>query len=188
MSFDLFKTKAEAVSAEVHRTPDRAAALAFILEFLRAEDVAPAPGSWALWAPGPLADGLDQATLSAALPGLSFAVTRDLAAQAKVGISQAQWGLANTGSIAADSTGVEQRLVATLPWIHLAVLPTHAILPDLPSLLGRIDPASALYTTIVTGPSRTADIERVLTIGVHGPERLVIVCIDDMGQDSGEVA
>ncbi len=182
MIFDLFQARAEAVSAEVHRAPDRAAALAFINEFLRAEDLAPAPGSWAIWAPGPLADALDQRALAANLPGLSFQVTRDLAAQAKVGISQAQWGLANTGSIVADSTQVEQRLVATLPWIHLAILPTNAILPDLPALLARIDPTTALYTTIVTGPSRTADIERVLTIGVHGPERLVIVCVDDMGE------
>jgi L-lactate dehydrogenase complex protein LldG len=188
MSFDLFKAKAEAVSAEVHRVADRDAALAFIADFLRTEGIAPAPGSWALWAPGPLADGLDQAALAAAQPGLSFTVSRELAAQAKVGINQVQFGLANTGSIAADSTQVQQRLVATLAWINLAILPTGAILPDLPALLTRIDPAKALYTTIVTGPSRTADIERVLTIGVHGPERLVILCVDDLGQDMGEEA
>jgi L-lactate dehydrogenase complex protein LldG len=33
--------------------------------------------------------------------------------------------------------------------------------------------------TIISGPSRTADIERVLTIGVHGPERVIILCIDN---------
>ena len=36
--------------------------------------------------------------------------------------------------------------------------------------------------SFITGPSRTADIERVLTIGVHGPERLIIVAVDDFAQ------
>jgi L-lactate dehydrogenase complex protein LldG len=38
------------------------------------------------------------------------------------------------------------------------------------------------YLACVTGPSRTADIERVLTIGVHGPRRLLIVAVDGPGQ------
>jgi L-lactate dehydrogenase complex protein LldG len=107
-------------------------------------------------------------------------VSKDLALQAKVGISQMDWGLADTGSLAQDATAVEQRLVSTLVEVHLAILPTRAILPDLPSLLGRLDPGRMAYVSIITGPSRTADIERVLTIGVHGPERLVILCLDDL--------
>jgi L-lactate dehydrogenase complex protein LldG len=39
----------------------------------------------------------------------------------------------------------------------------------------RFDPARVPFLALVTGPSRTADIERVLTIGVHGPRRLIIV-------------
>jgi len=57
---------------------------------------------------------------------------------------------------------------------------TGRILPDLAALLGRIDPGQTGYISMITGPSRTADIERVLTIGVHGPERLVIVFVDDL--------
>jgi len=44
-----------------------------------------------------------------------------------------------------------------------------------------IDPRRSAYLSLITGPSRTADIERVLTIGVHGPARLVILCVDGIG-------
>lgn len=43
----------------------------------------------------------------------------------------------------------------------------------------RVDPRRARYLALITGPSRTADIERVLTIGAHGPERLIIVFFDE---------
>ncbi len=182
MSYELFQARAEAVSAEVHRLPDRAAALEFILDFLKSSGVAEAEGAFATWAPGAFLEGLDQPDLAARVPGLSFAVTRERAAGTLVGINQVSWGLANTGSLASDATAIEDRLVSTLSWIHLAILPTSAILPDLPALIERVDPARMGYIALVTGPSRTADIERVLTIGVHGPERLVIVCVDNMGE------
>jgi L-lactate dehydrogenase complex protein LldG len=47
-------------------------------------------------------------------------------------------------------------------------------------VLARVDPRKSAYLSFITGPSRTADIERVLTIGVHGPERLVIVLVDNL--------
>ncbi len=180
MSFELFQARAQAVSAEVRRFAQSAQALDFLLDLLRQEGVANQPGSFALWAPGPWRDSLDQAQLEAQVPGLKFQVDRQLAAQAKVGISQMQWGLANTGSLAQDASAIADRLVSTLPWLHVAILPSAAILPDLPALLARADPAAWSYLSIITGPSRTADIERVLTIGVHGPERLLILCLDDL--------
>ena len=48
--------------------------------------------------------------------------------------------------------------------------------------LSKFDPRRSRYLAAITGPSRTADIERVLTIGVHGPKRLVIICVDDLDQ------
>jgi L-lactate dehydrogenase complex protein LldG len=95
-----------------------------------------------------------------------------------------EWALADTGSLAQNSTAIAQRLVSSLPTIHIALVPTSGILPDMPSLLARVNPKECAYLSMITGPSRTADIERVLTIGVHGPERLVIIFVDDLGGES----
>ncbi len=177
--FPAFKARAEAVNAEVHRLPTRTAALDFILQFLKAEGVADAPHSYAVWADGGMLHGLDTRALSTRVPGLRFDATREVTAASKIGISQVDWALANTGTLVQDATAVERRLVSTLPPIHIALLGTDRILADMPAVLARESPGRSAYISFITGPSRTADIERVLTIGVHGPERLVIVCVDE---------
>ena len=74
---------------------------------------------------------------------------------------------------------VEKRLVSTLPNIHIAIVETGRLVPDMPAVFANIRPEQTNYISFITGPSRTADIERVLTIGVHGPEKLIIVFVDD---------
>jgi L-lactate dehydrogenase complex protein LldG len=179
--FDTFKARAEAVSAEVHRFPTKPEALDFILQFLQKENIADAPEAYAAWADCPFLSSFDKAQLAGRVPGLKFEVTRQIAADARVGISELDWGIANTGTLVQDAAAVEKRLVSTLPIIHIALVGANAIVPDLGALLARIGPRQASYLAFITGPSRTADIERVLTIGVHGPERLVIVCVDELG-------
>jgi L-lactate dehydrogenase complex protein LldG len=95
-----------------------------------------------------------------------------------VGISQLDWAIANTGTLVQDAACVDQRLVSTLPLIHIALIRSDRLLPDLPSVLAKIRPEQTNYISFITGASRTADIERVLTIGVHGPEKLIIVFYD----------
>jgi L-lactate dehydrogenase complex protein LldG len=175
--FDAFKTRAEAVSAEVHRVATRSEALDFIVNFLRG-----ANGS-AVWVAGSLLDGVDRARLTEQIPGLTFDVTTQSAEAAKVGISQIEWAIANTGTLVTDAAPVERRLASALPQIHVAVVPTDAIHPDMGAALARIHPRQSGYISMITGPSRTADIERVLTIGVHGPSRLVIVFVDELGRN-----
>lgn len=181
--FDTFKTRAEAVSAEVHRFGLRGEALDFIVDLLRAEGVADARGSRAVWVPGSLLDGVDRCRLREQIPGLTFHVTQEAAEASKVGITQMEWAIANTGTLVTDAAPVERRLASALPVIHVAVLATDAIEPDMPAVLTRIHPDRSGYISMITGPSRTADIERVLTIGVHGPSRLVIVFIDELGRN-----
>jgi L-lactate dehydrogenase complex protein LldG len=176
--FETFKTRAEAVSAEVHRYPTKAEALGFIAKFLRAENVGE---TRAVWASDSFLSGGELRDLSQAFPGLSFEVTRERAAAARVGISELEWAISATGTLVTDAAPVARRLVSTLPEIHLAIVPTGGIQPDMASVFARLNPAQSAYISMITGPSRTADIERVLTIGVHGPSRLVIVFVDEMG-------
>jgi L-lactate dehydrogenase complex protein LldG len=176
--FETFRAKATAVSAEVHRVAGHAEAREFVLALLAKEGVSEAPGSHALWADGPFLAGEDRAALSARVPGLSFEVTRESAATAKVGVSEMDYAVANTGSLASAADGVPGRLVSMLPPLHVALVGTDKLVPDLPGLFEKLSPAQTSYLALVSGPSRTADIERVLTIGVHGPARLVIVAYD----------
>lgn len=183
MIYEQFKARAEGVSAEVYRFAAKEAALSFLIDFLKKEGMADSPHTAALWAEGSFLDGMDRDAL-VGIAGLTFEVTRELAAKARFGISQMEWALADTGSLVQNSTAIEQRLVSSLPSIHIALVPTAGILPDMPSLLSMVNPKECAYLAMITGASRTADIERVLTIGVHGPERLVIVFVDELG---GEV-
>lgn len=179
--FENFKARAETSgNTEVMRFATTAQALGFIEEFLEKEEVKDAPGSYAVWADSPILKAFDNKAMADKFPGLSFKVTKELAKGAKVGITQLNWGLAETGSMAQDSTDVEQRLASSLCWIHVAILPTSKIIADIPTLMTKMHPKNHKFITLITGASKTADIERVLAVGVHGPERLVIVCIDDL--------
>ncbi len=176
--FELFRSRAEAVSAEVHRVPGRAAALERVLEVLEREQVADEAGARAVWCEGTILSSLDRAELSRRVPGLSFEVTRSRAAESRVGVTEFDWAIADTGTLAQDATEPALRVASMLPETHVALVRTESLLPDLAALLERIDPARMKYLACVTGPSRTADIERVLTIGVHGPRKLVVVAVD----------
>jgi len=178
--FDTFKLRAEAVSAEVHRFPHPTTALQFIIHYLQDAGVTDSPGSYAVWADCPFLRTIHKNQLTALVPGLTFEVTREKAAAAKVGISQLDWAMASTGSLVQDAAPVERRLASTLPNIHIAIVETNRLLPDMPEVFKKIRPEQTNYISFITGPSRTADIERVLTIGVHGPEKLIIVFVDDM--------
>jgi L-lactate dehydrogenase complex protein LldG len=175
-----FITRAEAVSAQVERVATKELAMELIVRLLHKEGVDDKPHCGAVWAASPIISQAQEHQLEQAVPGLKFEVTRDLAADAKVGISQMDWALANTGTLVQTADAVDKRLVSTLPLLHIAMISTATLLPDLAAVLSRVDPGKSAYISFITGPSRTADIERVLTIGVHGPERLIIVLVDDL--------
>lgn len=164
--YERFHARATTVSAEVHRKASREEAVAFVVETLAKEGVEDTPGLRAVWAGGeePLR-----------VPGLSFDVTRERAAMAKAGITEAECAIAATGTLFGDATSAAVRLASTLPPVHIALVPVDGLRESLADALAGFDPRRARYLAAITGPSRTADIERVLTIGVHGPVRLIIV-------------
>jgi L-lactate dehydrogenase complex protein LldG len=99
-------------------------------------------------------------------------------ATADVGITGAIAGIALTGSVVVESGRSRSRLISVLPDVHLALLRADRIFPTPGSLLR--DPSSVFSgglpsnVVLITGPSRSADIELVITIGVHGPRRVLI--------------
>jgi L-lactate dehydrogenase complex protein LldG len=179
-----FKVRAEAVSAEVHHLPTRSAALQFILGLLIVEKVADAPQQYVVWSDTGFLSGFDKRQLISDVPGLRFEVTRESAAMAKIGISQVDWAISDTGTLVMNAVAVEERLVSALPAIHIALVPSNGLRPDMASVFRAIHPSECGYISMITGPSRTADIERVLTIGVHGPGRLIVIFVDELGESN----
>jgi L-lactate dehydrogenase complex protein LldG len=113
----------------------------------------------------------------------SLRLDRDKIELAEIGISQFEMGIAQLGSIFQDATDLHRRLVSMLPPVHIALIPTRAMVKTFADALEMIDRAYngsvPPYLSFITGPSKTADIERELTIGVHGPGQLIVLCIDN---------
>ena len=94
----------------------------------------------------------------------------------RVGVTKALCGLADTGSVLeADGQGSPLH-ASLLVETHIAVLKKSDILPSLPDAMPLVKSKRA--ATFITGPSRTADIEMTLTIGVHGPKEIVVFLVD----------
>lgn len=101
------------------------------------------------------------------------------AVAAALSITQADYALADTGSLVLFSEAGEGRTLSLLAPVNAALLPASRVLSGLTELFER-EPAVAERSSalvIVTGPSRTADIELTLTIGVHGPGELHIIIL-----------
>jgi L-lactate dehydrogenase complex protein LldG len=102
---------------------------------------------------------------------------RSLCATADIGITSADYALADTGTLVMLSSPREARLVSLLPPAHIAVVPRGRILTGLDELFSILpDPAAVTSSMVlITGPSRTADIEQILVRGVHGPGQITVV-------------
>jgi L-lactate utilization protein LutC len=116
------------------------------------------------------------------LPGVRSGITdreelRELCATADVGITSVDYALADTGTLVLLSSPREARMISLLPPAHIAVVPRARILTGLDELFSLLpNPADSTSSMVlITGPSRTADIEQILVRGVHGPGLLSVV-------------
>lgn len=98
-----------------------------------------------------------------------------------VGISTVQAAIAETGTLVLDSTCERHRLVSLVPPVHIAIVRASQIYITLGEVLSLIrkDKEVSPAVTFISGPSRTADIELTLAIGVHGPQELYVI-IDEV--------
>lgn len=94
-----------------------------------------------------------------------------------VGVTSAQAGIAETGTLVLDSSVDRNRLVSLVPPVHIAILDASRIYTTLGETLAALQSGDEISPaiTFITGPSRTADIELTLTIGVHGPQELYVI-------------
>ena len=92
-------------------------------------------------------------------------------------ISEAAYGLADTGSVVLAASPSEPRARSLLPDVHVSRLREDRILSGLEALFAELGGELPSSLAIVTGPSRSADIEQRLTIGVHGPGAVHVVLV-----------
>jgi L-lactate dehydrogenase complex protein LldF len=106
--------------------------------------------------------------------GIDISYTPDDSIQA--GLTGAIAGVAESGTILLVSGEGQPQTASLLPEIHLAVLRAERIVPDLAAALRLPETTVCQAAVLICGPSRTADIEMTLTIGVHGPRELLVFC------------
>ena len=164
---DLFAAKAQAVGMRVTRIDDAGldAALTKLLESRGTTVVA-------------VRDAALAARASAAAGArLAPNDNADLLFDCEVGVTDVDCAIAESGSLVVSTNGRIRNAWVTPP-IHIAIVRESQILPDLVDLFEtRPDALDAASTTIITGPSKTADIEGVLVTGVHGPAAVEIVLV-----------
>lgn len=95
-------------------------------------------------------------------------------------ITGARAGLAESGSLVLWPDADEPRLMSLVPPLHIAVLEVDRLYENFAALIAEQDWASGMPTNalLISGPSKTADIEQTLAFGIHGPKQLITLLID----------
>jgi len=102
----------------------------------------------------------------------------------KSGLTECEFLIARFGSVLMSSALSSGRKLYSYPELHLVVAYASQLVPEISdAIIGmreRYNGALPSMLTVVTGPSRTADIEKTLVLGAHGPKELVVFFIDDL--------
>ncbi len=104
-----------------------------------------------------------------------YASNRDVA-ECELGITGADFALPETGTLGLRSSIERPRTVSLLPRVHLSLIQAACLRADLHQVFEEAKQDG--YFVFITGPSRTADIELTLTVGVHGPKTLYVCLVE----------
>ena len=199
----LFRTKAELVSATVEEIENPMQALEYTVDLCdrkeacqllvsgcdaplspKAEELCETKQQKVIAAPdlqnglaGDLQQLCDQKGIRLVTEGL-----REHLAGIDIGLTFVDYGIADTGTLVLDSSSEDLRLTTMISEVHIGVLPKSRLRPDAFAIEKELQDnmrSTPNYTAFITGASRTADIERVLALGVHGPLELHILLLED---------
>ena len=180
-----FTQEAEALKAEIHRANTEADVLSKIVQIF--EDFQ--TQEYIAWAGQALPIPYLKVRLAEhGLTEREFTVSNHPAARTKtlqslsdvqIGITGALAGLADTGSLVVPGGIGQSRLASLLPMVHIALLKVDDLFPTLAHFVDAYPDAArdTANLNIISGPSRTADIEQTLTLGVHGPKFVHIILV-----------
>ncbi len=180
---DEFVRRAEAVGAHVERVASSGLVRALIARMRELEATS------AVTACGRIAQTaeINEALRRRGVEVLAWRGDREMAAcyQADVGITDVHGAIAESGSIVVQSDAGHGRGLSLAPPAHVAIVRASDVAADLLDYMRRTGGGAARPAdlpagqTIITGPSKTADIEGVLVTGVHGPGKLFILLVQD---------
>jgi L-lactate dehydrogenase complex protein LldG len=174
-----FQAEVQRVGARFYRAADEASVIEYIQQVSRDRCAENAIG----WNEIPL----DRTNLERSLQDVGVKYSTEAynalflgsAVSADLGVSAVDYALADTGTLVLLARTGQARSISLLPPVHIAVVKAEQLLSSLDDLFPLLslesDLASAI--TFITGPSRTADIELTLVVGVHGPQELHVVLL-----------
>ena len=176
----LFSAYVEPLGATVKRVSGSPEAANAILTIAREMKLDRAIASGEFMEPAPDAVAvLTSAGITCSVP-TSVSDARD----APLGISLATLAIAETGSVMLAERTLEDRAVGLLSIAHITIVRTSDLVPSLTEAANALREVALRpgggYSSLVTGPSRTADIEMSLTGGVQGPARVYVIFVDEL--------
>jgi L-lactate dehydrogenase complex protein LldG len=97
----------------------------------------------------------------------------------EIGITSAQFGIAETGTLVIESDKEFNRLTSLIPPVHICILEASKLRNNLGEILAELNKNLSKSVTFITGQSRTSDIELTLALGVHGPKELFVFIVEN---------
>jgi L-lactate dehydrogenase complex protein LldG len=173
-----YTQNATAALLQVHRFPVRVPPEEFLRALITQEQIAKAVVS-----AEPLAQQVGRYLEALGVAVHAHSPTSSV--DADLGITSPRFGIAATGSLVQDSAAEGGRGASLVPRLHLALLPVSRLVATTADVLTTFGTQGSPFAsmpanvTLISGPSRTGDIEMILTVGVHGPRKVFVVLLND---------